>query len=76
MDALPELPLTPSMRGEYLAGIKGLAKDRYLQLEIGSAEEFEEMWRDAFYLENGEAPNQRLKQVKRRKGRFPGSRRT
>ena len=51
MDDLPDLPLTAQMRGEYLAEIKRLAKEHYLQLKIGTGDEFEEVWREAFYFE-------------------------
>lgn len=42
------LPLTPQSGGEYLSEIKSLARKSYLRREIGTAEEFEELWREAF----------------------------
>jgi len=43
--------LTPQMSGDLLAEIKRLAKERYLQLEIGTHAEFEKLWREAFFID-------------------------
>lgn len=42
--------LTPQMSGDLLAEIKRLASEHYLQLGIGTASEFEKMWREAFFI--------------------------
>lgn len=47
----PQLPLTSQMRGEYFAQIRHLARDQYLQLEMGTEEDFDELWREAFHVE-------------------------
>jgi hypothetical protein len=61
-DNLPELPASAQDRGELLQAIRQLAKDRYLVLEIGTEEEFEELWSRAFFADavtpkTGKAPN-------------------
>ena len=47
----PELPPSSQDRGEFLKALKQLAKERYLQLEIGTKAEFEELWRKAFFAD-------------------------
>ena len=47
----PELPPSSQDRGEFLQALKQLAKERYLQLEIGTKAEFEELWRKAFFAD-------------------------
>ena len=47
----PELPASGQERGELLHAVKRLAKERYLQLEIGTNAEFEDMWRKAFFAD-------------------------
>lgn len=46
-----ELPPSSQDRGEFLQALKQLARERYLQLEIGTNEEFEELWRKAFFAD-------------------------
>jgi hypothetical protein len=45
-----DFPLSASVRGELVEEIKRLAKERYLQLEIGTTGEFETLWREAFFV--------------------------
>ncbi len=45
-----DFPLSAAVRGELVEEIKRLAKERYLQLEIGTAGEFETLWREAFFI--------------------------
>ena len=45
-----DFPLSASVRGELVEEIKRLAKERYLQLEIGTTGEFETLWREAFFI--------------------------
>ena len=44
----------PAWRGEAITIIRRLARRRFLEEEIGTEEEFNELWMDAFCLE-GEA---------------------
>lgn len=44
-----DFPLSAAVRGELVEEIKRLAKERYLQLEIGTTGEFETLWREAFF---------------------------
>ena len=46
-----ELPASHQYRGELLGALKRLAKERYLQLEIGTRAEFEELWRKALFAD-------------------------
>ena len=46
-----ELPPSPQDRGEFLQAVKRLARDRYLQLGIGTKAEFEDLWRKAFFAD-------------------------
>ena len=46
------LSLTAQIRGEYLTEIKQLARESYLRREIGTADEFEHLWRQAFDAES------------------------
>ena len=50
------LSLTAQVRGEYLAEIKELARESYLRREIGIEEEFENLWRQAFFVEGSDRP--------------------
>lgn len=50
-DKPKELPASAQDRGELLQAIKQLARERYRVLEIGTEEEFEELWRRAFFAE-------------------------
>jgi len=45
-----DFPLSAAVRGELVEEIKRLAKERYLQLEIGTTGEFETLWREAFFI--------------------------
>ena len=45
-----DFPLSAAVRGELVEEIKRLAKERYLQLEIGTTGEFETLWREAFFV--------------------------
>ena len=47
----PELPPSSQDRGELLGAVKRLAKERYLQLEIGTKAEFEELWQKALFAD-------------------------
>ena len=42
--------MSAAVRGELVEEIKRLAKERYLQLEIGTTGEFETLWREAFFI--------------------------
>jgi len=44
-----DFPLSAAVRGELVEEIKRLAKERYLELEIGTTSEFETLWREAFF---------------------------
>ena len=44
-----DFPLSASVRGELVEEIKRLARERYVQLEIGTTGEFETLWREAFF---------------------------
>jgi len=46
------LSLSAQVRGEYLVEIKSLARESYLRREMGSEEEFERLWRQAFFIED------------------------
>ena len=46
--SLLNLPNTAGMRGELLGAIKRLACERFMQLELGTDAEFEELWSEAF----------------------------
>ncbi|HXM35754.1 MAG TPA: hypothetical protein VN920_11240 [Pyrinomonadaceae bacterium] len=50
------LSLTAQVRGEYLAEIRELARESYLRREIGSEEEFENLWIKAFFAEESDKP--------------------
>ena len=50
------LSLTAQVRGEYLAEIKQLARESYLRSEIGAEEQFENLWRQAFFVEESDRP--------------------
>lgn len=43
------LPNSPGMRGELLKAIKGLAQERFMQLELGTEADFERLWCEAFF---------------------------
>jgi hypothetical protein len=49
-----DLPPTPAERGDALYLIKKFAHDGYMKTGAGTEEEFEELWRTAFYVENVE----------------------
>jgi len=51
IEEVPELPPSSQDRGEFLQALKQLAKERYLELGVGTKEEFEELWRKAFFAE-------------------------
>ena len=44
----PDPSLTPTARGEYREMIKELARQQYLRKKMGTASEFEKLWREAF----------------------------
>jgi hypothetical protein len=46
-----ELPPSSQDRGELLQALKQFARERYLQLEIGTKAEFEELWRKALFAD-------------------------
>ena len=48
-EKIRDFPLSAAVRGELVEEIKRLAKERYLQLEIGTTGEFETLWREAFF---------------------------
>ena len=48
-------PLTAQVRGEYLAEIKSLARESYVLREIGGEEDFEMLWRQAFFVEESDS---------------------
>ena len=45
------LSLAAQVRGGYLAETKVLARESYLRREIGTEEDFEQMWQQAFMVE-------------------------
>jgi hypothetical protein len=47
----PELPPSSQARGEFLQAIKQLARERYLELEMGTNAEFDELWLKAFFAD-------------------------
>ena len=47
-----DLPPSARERGELLLMIKRLALDGYLRAGIGTKEEFEKMWREAFHADD------------------------
>lgn len=54
MDAhsnLLDLPNTAGMRGELLSAIKILAQERFIQLELGTNADFEQLWSEAFFAD-------------------------
>jgi hypothetical protein len=60
-DRLPGLlHLSAPIRGEYLAEIKKLARESYLRREVGSEEEFEKLWRQAFFAEGSPEPTENV----------------
>jgi len=50
-DTAAELPASAQDRGELLLALKQFARERYLQLEIGTNTEFEELWRKGFFAD-------------------------
>ena len=46
-----DTPATPAERGDALHTIKMYARASYLQAGAGTEEEFEELWRVAFYAD-------------------------
>jgi len=50
--SLLNLPNTAGMRGELAGAIKRLAYERYIQLEIGTESDFEQLWSEAFFAES------------------------
>jgi hypothetical protein len=49
---LLDLPNTPGMRGELLNAIKRLAQERFIQLELGTERDFEQLWCEAFFADS------------------------